>query len=91
LTAAAFTAINSTAVTVDAGFAPAAGEGVEVRYLDAGWGQDNDRNLAGRFTSRSFSLPRFGKTQDYFLRRYDSSSPPKYSRYSMALHVGYPL
>jgi hypothetical protein len=91
VTAAVFTAINSTAVTVDAGFTPAAGEGVEVRYIDAGWGPDNDRNLAGRFTSRSFSLPRFGKTQDYFLRRYDSSSPPKYSRYSTALHVGYPL
>jgi len=31
------------------------------------------------------------ETQDYFLRLYDSSSPPKYSRYSAALHVDYPL
>ena len=91
LTGAAFTAIASTARTVDAGFTPGAGEGIEVRYVDAAWGPENDRNLAGRFTSRTFSLPRFGKTQDYFLRRYDSSSPPKYSRYSMALHVGIPL
>ena len=31
------------------------------------------------------------ETQDYFLRLYDGSSPPKYSRYSAALHVDYPL
>jgi len=91
LTAAAFTSVTSTTVAIDAGFTPGAGEGIEVRSTDAGWGPDNDRNLAGRFASRSFSLPRFGKTQDYFLRRYDSSSPPKYSRYSTALHVGIPL
>ena len=31
------------------------------------------------------------EVQNYFLRLYDSSSPPKYSRYSAALHVDYPL
>ena len=91
LTSAAITNVSSTTVTVDAGFTPGAGEGIEVRSTDAGWGRDNDRNLAGRFTSSSFSLPRFGRSQDYFLRRYDSSSPPKYSRYSAGLHVDYPL
>jgi hypothetical protein len=91
LTSAAVTNVTSTTVTVDAGFTPGAGEGIEVRSTDAGWGRDNDRNLAGRFTSASFTLPRFGRAQDYFLRRYDSSSPPKYSRYSAGLHVDYPL
>jgi hypothetical protein len=62
----------------------------EVRSSDAGWGTDNDRNLAGRFTTPIFTLSRFSRIQDYFLRRYDSSSPPKYSRYSAGLHVDYP-
>lgn len=91
LTLAAVTNVSSTTVTVDTGFTPGAGEGIEVRSSDAGWGPDNDRNLAGRFTSSSFTLPRFGRAQDYFLRRYDNSSPPKYSRYSAGLHVDYPL
>jgi hypothetical protein len=91
LTSAAVTNVSSTTVTVDAGFTPGTGEGIEVRSTDAGWGPDNDRNLAGRFTSSSFTLPRFGRAQDYFLRRYDSSLPPKYSRYSAGLHVDYPL
>ncbi len=65
--------------------------GIEVRYSDAGWGIDNTRNLIGRYTSRSFTLMRYARAQDYFLRSYDNSAPPKYSRYSTALHVDYPL
>jgi hypothetical protein len=91
LTDAQITAVTSTTVEVDAGMAPATGYGIEVRGNDFGWGQANDRNLLGRFNTQSFSLARLARTQNYFLRLYDSSSPPKYSRYSAALHVDYPL
>ena len=91
LTETQITAVTSTTVTVDAGLAPASGYGIEVRENDYGWGQANDRNLLGRFNTQTFSLARLAETQDYFLRLYDSSSPPKYSRYSAALHVDYPL
>ena len=91
LTNAEFTAITSTTVTIDAGFTPPAGWGIEVRYSDTGWGAGNSRNLIGRFTSSSFALPRYGRGQSYFLRNYDNSSPAKYSRYSTALYVDYPL
>jgi hypothetical protein len=91
LTEAQITAVTSTTVQVDAGMAPASGFGIEVRENDYGWGQANDRNLLGRFSTETFNLPRLAATQDYFLRLYDSSSPPKYSRYSAALHVDYPL
>jgi hypothetical protein len=64
---------------------------VEVRTHDYGWGPSNDRNLLGRFSGRVFSLPRLGRTQNYFLRLYDTASPPRYSRYAAALHVDYPL
>ena len=63
----------------------------EVRYSDAGWGVGNNRNLVGRFTSSSFTLTRYARAQTYFLRSYDGSGPPKYSRYSAALHVDFPL
>jgi hypothetical protein len=64
---------------------------IEVRENDYGWGQANDRNLIGRFNTQTFTLTRLAEVQDYFLRLYDSSSPPLYSRYSAALHVDYPL
>jgi hypothetical protein len=91
LTEAQITAVTSTTVSVDVGMAPPSGYGIEVRENDYGWGQANDRNLLGRFSTQAFSLARLATTQDYFLRLYDSSSPPKYSRYSAALHVDYPL
>jgi hypothetical protein len=91
LTSAEVTTITSTTVTIDAGVTPTGGGGIEVRYSDTGWGAGNNRNLLGRFTSSSFTLPRFARAQDYFLRSYDSSSPAKYSRYTTALHVDYPL
>lgn len=50
-----------------------------------------DRNLAGRFATRSFTLPRLSRVEDYYVRQYDASSPAKYSRYSTALHLDYPL
>ncbi len=91
LTEAQITTVTSTTVEVDAGLAPASGTGIEVRLNDYGWGQANDRNLLGRFNTQTFSLARLARTQNYFLRLYDGSSPPKYSRYSAALHVDYPL
>jgi len=91
LTQAQITAVTSTTVEVDTGMTPASGFGIEVRENDYGWGQANDRNLLGRFNTQTFSLARLARTQNYFLRLYDSSSPPKYSRYCAALHVDYPL
>lgn len=87
---AQITAVTSTTVEIDAGLAPSEGLGIEVRSNDYGWGQANGRNLLGRFNSQTFSLARLAQTQTYFLRLYDSSSPPKYSRYASALHVDYP-
>ena len=91
LTEAQITSVQDTTVAVDIGIALPSSCGVEVRENDYGWGQANDRNLVGRFNTQTFSLARLAPTQTYFLRLYDSSSPPKYSRYSAALHVDYPL
>jgi hypothetical protein len=91
LTEAQITQLTSTTVSVDAGTAPQSGWGIEVRAHDYGWGVANDRNLLGRFNTQTFSLARMARTQNYFLRLYDNSSPPRYSRYAAALHVDYPL
>jgi len=91
LTGAQITQATSTTVEVDAGMTPPNGCGIEVRSHDYGWGVSNDRNLLGRFTTQTFSLPRLSRTQNYFLRVYDNSSPTRYSRYTAALHIDFAL
>jgi hypothetical protein len=88
---ATITALTSTTMTIDAGVAPSIGGGFEVRRSDAAWGPDNDRNLAGRFTTRTFTLPRLARNQQYCIRQYDASAPPNYSRHSTILYVDIPL
>jgi hypothetical protein len=91
LSSAQVAQISSTTVTIDAGVTPPAGGGIEVRSSDSAWSMENDRNLLGRFTSRTFTVPRLGRAQTYFLRQHDASTPAKYSRYSAALHIDFPL
>ncbi len=91
LTAAQITNVIASQITVDAGVAPPAGGGIEVRRSDGGWGPSDGGNLAGRFTTETFTLPRLSRAQSYYLRQYDGSSPAKYSRYSALLYVDYPL
>jgi hypothetical protein len=91
LTAAVITQVTSTTISIDAGVTAPSGGGFEVRWSDAGWGPDNDRNLVGRFGTQTFTVPRLARVQTYFLQQYDASVPPKYSRYSGSLHVDYPL
>jgi hypothetical protein len=91
LTAAQITQVTSTTVSIDAGAPPVTGGGIEVRWSDAGWGPANDRNLVGRFSAQAFTVPRLSEVQDCYLQQYDNSVPPKYSRYSAALHLDYPL
>lgn len=91
LTAAQVTNVIAAEITIDAGAAPPAGGGIEVRRSDGGWGPGDSDNLAGRFTTQQFTVPRLERVQGYYLRQYDGSSPAKYSRYSVLLHVDYPL
>lgn len=90
LALAEVTAVSSTTVSIDAGVAPPTGGGIEVRTSDSEWGPSGDRNLVGRFATQTFSVTRLTRLVTYYLRQYDASSPPKYSRYSTALHVDYP-
>ncbi|MGA8154172.1 MAG: hypothetical protein WB952_24710 [Terriglobales bacterium] len=91
LTKAEITEVTSTTLNVDAGVPPLSGGGFEARWSDAGWGTGNDRNLAGRFTTQTFTIPRLSRVQNCYLQQYDGSNPPRYSRYTTALHVDYPL
>ena len=88
LAAAEFETITAAQLTINTGTAPVSGGGFEVRTEgDFGWSATSDRNLVGRYTTQTFTLPKTSATQDYYLRMYDGATPPNYSRYSTLLHV----
>ena len=86
------TSLTGTALQVDAGMAPPAGGGFEVRLRDWWFGMGVDgADLVLRSPVRNFSIPRAAQLERYYVRMYDASTPPVYSRFSSAIFVNVPL
>ena len=85
----AVTAVSTTSLTIDAGTAPPTGGGFEVRRHDGGFGSGNGSSGSGDLVLRSpvrgFSIPRAAFEEKFFVRMYDGSTPPLYSRQSAAI------
>jgi hypothetical protein len=81
---------SSTVLQIDAGLAPPAGGGFEVRRRDAGFGGTSD-DLVLRSPVRSFEIPRAAAREQFFIRMYDGSTPPLYSRFSSAVYAEVPV
>jgi hypothetical protein len=82
---------TGTALQVDAGMAPPTGGGFEVRRRDGDFGPGVDQDLVLRSPVRSFSIPREGQVEHYYVRMYDASTPPVYSRFSSAVFTDLPV
>jgi hypothetical protein len=82
---------TGTALQVDAGMAPPAGGGFEVRRRDGDFGPGVDQDLVLRSPVRSFSIPREGQVERYYVRMYDGSTSPLYSRFSSAVFTDLPV
>ena len=82
---------TGTALQVDSGMAPPAGGGFEVRRRDGDFGPGVDQDLVLRSPVRSFSIPREGQIEHYYLRMFDRSTPPLYSRFSSAVFTNLPV
>ncbi len=89
------TAWSYSALTIDAGTDPPAGGGFEVRRHDGGFGSGTGPSASGdlvlRSVLRGFSIPRTGIEETFYLRMYDGSTPPLYSRESGAIVTHLPL
>lgn len=86
------TSLTDTAMQVDAGMAPPAGGGFEVRLRDWWFGVGVDAaDLVLRSPVRSFSIPSSAQLERYYVRMYDASTPPLYSRLSSAVFVNMPV
>lgn len=84
-------AATGTALQVDAGTVPPTGGGFEVRRRDGDFGPGVDQDLVLRSPVRSFSIPREGQVEHYYVRMFDGSTPPLYSRFSSAVFTNLPV
>jgi len=82
---------TGTALQVDAGTDAPAGGGFEVRRRDWDFGASVDQDLVLRSPVRNFSIPREAQVERYFVRMYDGSTPPVYSRFSSAVFTNLPV
>jgi hypothetical protein len=82
---------TEVALQVDSGTAPPSGGGFEVRRRDGDFGPGVDQDLVLRSPVRSFSIPREGQIEHYYVRMYDGSTPPLYSRFSSAVFTDLPV
>jgi hypothetical protein len=82
---------TETALQLDAGTDPPTSGGFEVRLRDWDFGPGVDQNLVLRSPVRSFSIPRSAQVERYYVRMYDASTPPLYSRLSSAVFTDLPV
>jgi len=50
-----------------------------------------DQDLVLRSGVRNFTIPRAAQFEEYFVRAYDGSTPPAYSRFSSVVGVDIPV
>jgi hypothetical protein len=87
----AVTSATTTVLQVDAGVDPPAGGGLEVRRRDWNFGAGGGDDLVLRSPVRSFAIPRSAQAERFYVRMYDASMPPLYSRLSAAIFTNLPV
>jgi hypothetical protein len=87
----AVTGISATAVSVSASATPPTGGGFEIRRRDFSFQAGEDVDLVLRSALENFEIPRATEADRFYVRMYDSSTPPNYSEFSAGLFVNFPL
>jgi hypothetical protein len=83
--------VSATAIQVTIGVTPPSGGGFEVRRRDWSFGPGTDSDLVLRSPVSNFIIPREAAMERYYVRMYDGSTTPNYSRFSSAIFVNVPL
>jgi hypothetical protein len=91
LQALAVVSNTTTSLQVDSGTAPPSGGGFEVRRRDDDFGPGVDQDLVLRSPVRSFAIPRLSTEERFYIRMYDASVPPLYSRSSCEIVTHLPV
>jgi hypothetical protein len=91
LNALAVTSINGSQIQIAANATAPTGGGFEVRRRDWAFTAGPGPDLVLRSPVPNFSIARQAATEQYYIRMYDGSTPPNYSRFSSAVFVNLPL
>ncbi|MGB6134331.1 MAG: hypothetical protein WBG54_21325 [Acidobacteriaceae bacterium] len=91
LNALAITSVTGSAIAISAGVTPPTGGGFEVRRRDWSFTAGPGPDLVLRSPVPNFSIPRAAAQEQYYIRTYDGSTPPNYSRFSTAVFVNLPF
>ncbi len=91
LDALTVTSVTSSQINVSANVTPPTGGGFEVRRRDWSFGPGTNSDLVLRSPVANFTIPREAVMEQYYIRMYDGSTPPNYSRFSAAVFVNLPL
>lgn len=82
--------ITTSAINVNANAAPPANGGFEVRSRDYTFGSNIHEDLVLRSPVASFTITRSADEEQFYVRMYDGSNPPMYSRISSAIFTNVP-
>ncbi len=91
LAALSVTAVTGSAIQVSANMTPPNNGGFEVRRRDWAFGPGTNSDLVLRSPVANFTIPREAAMEQYYVRAYDGSTPPNYSRFSSAVFVNVAL
>jgi hypothetical protein len=91
LDALTISSITGSAITVNAVTVPPTNGGFEVRRKDWAFGPGTDSDLVLRSPANNFTIPREAAVEKYYIRMYDGSTPPNYSRFSSAVFANVAL
>jgi len=83
--------ITSTTITVNANMTPPTNGGFEVRSRDYTFGNSIHENLVLRSPAANFTITRAADEEQFYIRMYDGSNPPLYSRLSCAIFTNVPI
>ena len=83
--------VSGSAIQVSANITPPTNGGFEVRRRDWAFGPGTNSDLVLRSPVANFTIPREAAMERYYIRMYDGSTPPNYSRFSSAVFVNVAL
>jgi hypothetical protein len=87
----AVSAVSGSGIQINTRVTPPAGGGFEVRRRDWSFTPGAGPDLVLRSPVSNFTIPRQAAMEQYYIRMYDASTPPNYSRFSSAVFVNLPL
>lgn len=85
------TALNGSAVSINTGVNPPAGGGFEIRRRDYAFMPGEDPGLVVRGSLPNLTFSRESANDRFYVRMFDSATPPNYSEFSTALFINLPL